>query len=271
MAGTDALDSLRAIPLFSHVADGDLEQIASHLIERRYPRNTTIVEEGLPGDYMYIIREGRVKVTKLSEDGREKILAFFDPGHFVGDMALLDRAPRSASVKALTPVRVLALSRADFTGLIRKSPDLAIAVIRELSGRLRAVNDQASALSFQRVKDRTKGLLVRLAKALNRAWERRGRVIGDRYHALVLKTPRAVRHALVYAVQNARKHGAQILGIDAYSSGPWFEGWADRAPRPDRSLPRPDSWLLSFGWTKGGLISTHESPRGGAEWDPGCL
>jgi CRP/FNR family cyclic AMP-dependent transcriptional regulator len=164
MAGTDALEALRSIPLFSHVADGDLEQIASHLIERRYPRNTTIVEEGLPGDYMYIIREGRVKVTKLSEDGREKILAFFEPGHFVGDMALLDRAPRSASVKALTPVRVLALSRADFTGLIRKSPDLAIAVIRELSGRLRAVNDQASALSFQRVKDRTKGLLVRLAK-----------------------------------------------------------------------------------------------------------
>ena len=164
MAGPDALDALRAIPLFSHVVDSDLEQIASHLIERRYPRNTTIVEEGLPGDYMYILREGRVKVTKLSEDGREKILAFFEPGQFVGEMALLERAPRSASVKALTPVRVLALSRADFTGLIRKSPDLAISVIRELSGRLRAVNDQASALSFQRVKDRTKGLLVRLAK-----------------------------------------------------------------------------------------------------------
>ena len=164
MASADALANLRGIPLFSRVAQPDLEQIASHLIERRYPRNTTIVEEGLPGDYMYIIREGRVKVTKLSEDGREKILAFFEVGHFVGDMALLDRAPRSASVKALTPVRVLALSRADFTGLIRKSPDLAIAVIRELSGRLRAVNDQASALSFQRVKDRTKGLLVRLAK-----------------------------------------------------------------------------------------------------------
>ncbi len=116
-----------------------------------------------------------------------------------------------------------------------------------------------------------KGLLVRLAKALNHAWERRGRVIGDRYHALVLKTPSAVRHVLVYALQNARKHGARILGIDPYSSGPWFGGWADRAPRPDRPLPRADSWLLSFGWTKGGLISTHESPRGGEEWDPAGL
>ncbi len=164
LGSRDTLETLRSIPLFSHVVESDLEQIASHLIERRYPRNTTIVEEGLPGDYMYILREGRVKVTKLSEDGREKILDFLDTGAFVGEMALLERAPRSASVKTLTPVRVLALSRGDFMGLIRKSPDLAMAVIQELSRRLRTVNDQASALSFQRVKDRTRGLLERLAR-----------------------------------------------------------------------------------------------------------
>jgi CRP-like cAMP-binding protein len=160
----DALEIARGIPLFAQVADDDLEQIASHLIERRYPRNTTIVEEGLPGDYMYIIREGRVKVTKLSDDGREKILEFLDEGAFVGEMALFERAPRSASVKTLSPVRLLALSRNDFIGLLRKSPDLAMSVIQELSRRLRTINEQASALSFQRVKDRTKGLLERLAR-----------------------------------------------------------------------------------------------------------
>ena len=164
MTGSDAIETLRGIPLFTDVAESDLEQIASHLIERKYPKATTIVEEGLPGDYMYIVREGRVKVTKLSEDGREKILDMLDEGAFVGDMALLDRAPRSASVKTLTPVTVLALSRSDFMGLLTKSPDLALAVIQELTRRLRTVNDQASALSFQRVKDRTKGLLERLAK-----------------------------------------------------------------------------------------------------------
>jgi CRP/FNR family cyclic AMP-dependent transcriptional regulator len=164
MASADTLANLRIIPLFSRVAQSDLEQIASHLIERRYPRNTTIVEEGLPGDYMYILREGRVKVTKLSEDGREKILDFLEAGSFVGDMALLERGPRSASVKTLTPVKVLALSRTDFIGLLRKSPDLALAVIQELSRRIRSVNEQASSLSFQRVKERTMGLLERLAK-----------------------------------------------------------------------------------------------------------
>jgi CRP/FNR family cyclic AMP-dependent transcriptional regulator len=163
-ASSDTVETLRGIPLFSQVSEADLEQVASHLIERRYPRNTTIVEEGLPGDYMYILREGRVKVTKLSDDGREKILDFLEAGKFVGEMALLERAPRSASVKTLTAVRVLALSRNDFMGLIRKSPDLAMAVIQELSRRLRTVNEQASALSFQRVKERTKGLLGRLAR-----------------------------------------------------------------------------------------------------------
>ena len=164
MKSSEAVDTLRAIPLFSNVSDEDLEQVASHLIERRFPRNTTIVEEGLAGDYMYVIREGRVKVTKLSEDGREKILEFLDAGSFFGEMALLDRAPRIASVKTLKPVKLLALSRTDFLNLLRKSPDLALAVIQELCKRLRIVDDQASALSFQRVKDRTKGLLQRLAR-----------------------------------------------------------------------------------------------------------
>ncbi len=160
----EALESLRTIPLFQHVSDEDLESIASLLIERRFPNNKTIVEEGLPGDYMYVIREGRVKVTKLSGDGREKILEMLEAGDFFGEMSLLDRAPRSASVKALTDTRILALARNDFLSVLRRSPDLAMAVIQELTRRLRLVDEQASSLSFQRVEERTKGLLRRLAR-----------------------------------------------------------------------------------------------------------
>ncbi len=160
----EVLESLRRIPLFAQVQDEDLDPIASLLIERRFPRNKTIVEEGLPGDYMYIIREGRVTVSKLSDDGREKILEFLEEGAFFGEMSLLDNAPRSATVKALTDTRILALSRSDFLSVLRKTPDLAMAVIQELSRRLRQVDEQASSLSFQRVEERTKGLLLRLAR-----------------------------------------------------------------------------------------------------------
>jgi CRP-like cAMP-binding protein len=160
----EALDSLRTIPLFSAVSDEDLESVARLLIERRFPKNKTIVEEGLAGDYMYVIREGRVKVTKLSGDGREKILEMLEAGSFFGEMSLLDSAPRSASVKALTDVRILALARNDFLNVLRRSSGLALAVIQELTKRLRQQDEQASSLSFQRVKDRTMGLLVRLAR-----------------------------------------------------------------------------------------------------------
>jgi len=160
----EALESLRNIGLFSSVRDEDLTAIATLLIERRFPKHKTIVEEGLPGDYMYIIREGRVSVSKLSDDGREKILEFLEAGDFFGEMALLDNAPRSASVRALSDARVLALSRGDFLNVLRANPDLAMAVIQELTRRLRQIDEQASSLSFQRVTQRTRGLLVRLAK-----------------------------------------------------------------------------------------------------------
>ena len=62
----ETIASLRAIPMFSRVSEDALKSIASLLIERSFPKNKTIVEEGAPGDYMYIIVEGRVKVTKLS-------------------------------------------------------------------------------------------------------------------------------------------------------------------------------------------------------------
>jgi CRP-like cAMP-binding protein len=164
LRGKEALESLRTIPLFSSVSDEDLESIASLLIERRFPAGKTIVEEGLPGDYMYVIRDGRVKVTKLSGDGREKILELLESGDFFGEMSLLDRAPRSASVKTLADTRILALARNDFLSVLRRSPDLAMAVIQELTRRLRLVDEQASSLSFQSVEERTKGLLQRMAR-----------------------------------------------------------------------------------------------------------
>jgi CRP/FNR family cyclic AMP-dependent transcriptional regulator len=160
----DVLDSLRGIPLFRRVSEGDLEELATHLIERRFPKNATVVEEGLPGDYMYVIREGRVKVTKASEDGREKIMNFLEAGAFFGDMALLGDETRSASVKTLEESLLLALSRRDFIDLLRQSPDLALAVIEELANRLRETNEQARSLSFQGVEERTRNLFERIAR-----------------------------------------------------------------------------------------------------------
>jgi REP element-mobilizing transposase RayT len=106
-----------------------------------------------------------------------------------------------------------------------------------------------------------KGLLVRVARALNRLWSRMGRVFADRYHARQLRTPREVRNALVYVLHNARHHGLRVLGVDLYSSGRWFDGWSRKllfASRGPAATAR--SWLLRIGWRIHGLIGIEEMP-----------
>ena len=160
----DKNEALRAIPLFRDLGEKDLADIAVLLIDRKFPKEAVIYEDGSIGDYMYIIQEGQVKVTKMSEDGREKILEILGPGDFHGEMALLDRAPRSASVKTTTPCVLLALSRQDFLGLLKQNHEVTLELIRVLARRLRETDEQIKGLLFERVEGRTRRLLARLAK-----------------------------------------------------------------------------------------------------------
>lgn len=108
------------------------------------------------------------------------------------------------------------------------------------------------------------GLLVRVAKTLNRLWRRRGAVFADRFHSRILETPREVRSALVYVLHNARRHGLRIPGVDRCSSGPWFDGWMTRiAPPAGSPVARARTWLLCEGWRRHGLIGLTETPMRG--------
>ena len=109
------------------------------------------------------------------------------------------------------------------------------------------------------------GLAVRMAKKLNRLWNRRGSVFADRFHAHVLYTPRAVRHALAYVLHNARKHGIAVIGIDGYSSGAAFDGWKEAGARsigPPPPVVPPRTKLLRSKWKRYGLIGINEVPGG---------
>lgn len=107
------------------------------------------------------------------------------------------------------------------------------------------------------------GLLVRAAKALNRHWGRKGRVVADHFHARSLRTPREVRSALAYVLQNARRHGLQLRGTDPFTSGAWFDGWAQPTPAAARASPCAPArtWLLRAGWRRHGTISRCETPQ----------
>ncbi|HEX5054514.1 MAG TPA: hypothetical protein VFZ65_22230 [Planctomycetota bacterium] len=118
------------------------------------------------------------------------------------------------------------------------------------------------------------GLAIRIAKALNRLWARRGTVFADRYHDRILKTPREVRNAIVYVLANAKKHAAEgrevsvPQAIDTFSSAPWFDGFRETVTvRGIEAMPRPvteaHTWMLTIGWRRHGLLSVHELPATG--------
>ena len=111
------------------------------------------------------------------------------------------------------------------------------------------------------------GLAVRIARGLNRLWRRAGAIFSDRFHARYLRSPREVRNALVYVLNNARKHGSwRARRPDEYSSGPCFDGWelagGKGAESSERFLAFARTWLLSIGWRRHGLIDPGELPRG---------
>jgi REP element-mobilizing transposase RayT len=133
-------------------------------------------------------------------------------------------------------------------------------------------------------KDRTalsrgmQGLLIRIAKRLNKLWKRTGSIFSDRYHDRILRTPREVRNALVYVLQNTLKHGKMFLRAvrhagrtrnvqiaDPYTSAAFFDGW--RAPPPLTDNPvaipvaAPHTWLLRIGWRRHGLLRLTDVPR----------
>jgi REP element-mobilizing transposase RayT len=107
------------------------------------------------------------------------------------------------------------------------------------------------------------GLAVRTAKAINRALRRRGRVWADRFHSRALKTPREVRNALVYVLNNIRKHMPGVRGLDPRSSARFFTGWRIPVARTIREsvVVASRTWLGAAGWRRLGLIDVDETPR----------
>jgi len=157
-------DVLRHIPLFAALPVEDLATFASLMRERHVPRGAMILMQGDPGDALYVIAQGRVKVLLIGEDGREVILSVMEEGAFFGDMALLDDEPRSAHVVAMTDTRLLLLRRDDFQARLRASPDVAIGLLRELSRRLRRADDTIGSLALRDVHGRIAHLILELAQ-----------------------------------------------------------------------------------------------------------
>jgi CRP-like cAMP-binding protein len=157
------VDDLKRVPLFSDLSEAELARFAEVAREREYPKNSVILFEDDPGDALYIVSGGQVKVVLIGEDGREVILSVLSDADFFGEMSLIDDEPRSAHVIAMRDSRLLVLRRDDFQKQIKEHPSIALKVLKVLVQRLRRADAKIGGLVLLDVNGRVAKLLLDLS------------------------------------------------------------------------------------------------------------
>ena len=154
---------LKGVPLFCNLNDGQISVLSGIGIIGTFKKGRVIVYQNDPGDSLYIVVSGLVKVTLLNEDGREIVLSILTKGDFFGELALLDNEPRSANVIAVEDTGLFLITRVQFYQLIETHPHILRKVLKEICARLRHADEKIESLAFLDVYGRTVRTLQQLA------------------------------------------------------------------------------------------------------------
>jgi CRP/FNR family transcriptional regulator, cyclic AMP receptor protein len=158
------VEFLATVPLLSGLDQEELQRFADLTRERTFPKGSVILFEHDPGDSLYVVRSGRVKVVLVGEDGREVILGVLGVGEHFGELSLIDELPRSAHVIAMEDASLIVLRSDDFRRRVESSSAVAWALLRELSRRLRRADEKIGGLVLLDVPGRISRLLLDFAE-----------------------------------------------------------------------------------------------------------
>lgn len=155
---------LASVELFGEMHEEEIDDLTALAQIKKLTKDTTIFHAGDPADAVFVVASGRVKVVITSSDGKEFILTVLGTGQVFGEMALLESAPRSASVVTLSAVEVLVISRVDFQRLLDSNPRISLRLMAILSRRLRRANAKMESLAYMDVAGRLARYLLDLAR-----------------------------------------------------------------------------------------------------------
>ena len=141
MSNEMTLEALRSVPLFASLTDAAAIELRNLLAIRDVSASTQLFHKGDSGDAMYLIENGRVRISIIDEDGREITLAELAQGDFFGEMSIIDGRKRSADARVIEDGRFAVLSRPNFLAFVRSNPDVALGMLGALSDRLRRTDE----------------------------------------------------------------------------------------------------------------------------------
>ncbi|MFZ0325222.1 MAG: Crp/Fnr family transcriptional regulator [Actinomycetes bacterium] len=157
-------DVVRGTALFAALDEGAAQALRASMTSARVARGTAIFTEGEPGDRLFIIVEGKVKLGQTSVDGRENLLAVLGPGEMFGELSLFDPGARTSTATALTDVVLLGLGQRDLRPWLTGRPEVAEELLQALAQRLRRTNEAMSDLVFSDVPGRVAKALLELSE-----------------------------------------------------------------------------------------------------------
>ena len=159
----EKIELLQSVSIFWDLNENSLGHIADKMVAKHFENGNYIFLEDSEGEQCFFVLKGSVKVTRLSKDGREVILAMLNEGDFFGEMSLLDGESRSANVIALEKTKVLTLDRNDFIAVVNDYPQIAVQLLKELARRLRKSDRQIASLSLSDAEKRIALCIIRFA------------------------------------------------------------------------------------------------------------
>ncbi len=156
-------DFLKYVPIFSELDDSTLERISKLGTKRSFEKESVILFEHETGSALFVIVSGKVKVSRVSDDGKEVILTILGDSDFFGEMAILDGLTRSANVTAMDDAELFIIQRKDFIELLHSHPEVSIALLQELTQRLRAADMKIKSLSLKDAEGKVATVILQLA------------------------------------------------------------------------------------------------------------
>ncbi len=158
------VDGLGRSPLFAGLEAGHQQELRSQMVEVRLARGQALFNEGDPGDRLYVVTAGKIKLGRTSPDGRENLLAVMGPGEMFGELSLFDPGPRTATATAITAATLRGLGNAALQPWLTEHPEVAAQLLAALARRLRRTNEAMADLVFSDVPGRVAKALLDLAK-----------------------------------------------------------------------------------------------------------
>jgi CRP-like cAMP-binding protein len=148
MSEIDKIQFLRGVGLFRSLNDKTLLDVSAITIEQTFPGNTTVFKQGDKGDALYIVKTGKVNILVRTSSGVDSVLATLGKGAVIGDMAIIDEQPRSASVATVQETTFLIITKEDFRRLLSDSPEVGFSILKLTTERLRTTNAHLKELEI---------------------------------------------------------------------------------------------------------------------------